>query len=72
MGLYARPAVSADEPAQDIPCPPCRGTGTVSSNLGGTRKDITCPWCEGAGRLPQGHDAQARWRQDDDDGPAAA
>jgi DnaJ-class molecular chaperone len=42
-------------------CTPCRGTGQVISNLGGTRSTVACPWCEGTGRFPQGHDAQARW-----------
>jgi hypothetical protein len=40
---------------------PCRGSGKVISNLGGTPSTVTCPWCEGGGvRLP-GIDAQARW-----------
>ena len=63
--------MSADEPAE-IPCPPCRATGSVISNLGGTAQQITCPWCEGSGRLSPGHDAQARWREGGPDGPAAA
>jgi hypothetical protein len=41
---------------------PCRGSGKVISNLGGTPSTVTCPWCEGGGvRLP-GIDAQARWK----------
>jgi hypothetical protein len=44
---------------------PCRGSGKVISNLGGSPSEITCPWCEGGGvRLPD-HDAQARWREPD-------
>ena len=44
------------------PCAPCRGTGQVISNLGGTPQQVTCPWCEGGGaRLPE-HDAQAARR----------
>jgi DnaJ-class molecular chaperone len=58
--------VSADEP-EDIPCPPCRATGKVISNLGGSRQEVECPWCGGTGRLRPGGDAQARWRE----GPAA-
>jgi DnaJ-class molecular chaperone len=46
-------------------CPPCRGTGQVISNLGGTRSTVTCPWCEGTGRLTLEHDAQARWKSVD-------
>lgn len=44
-----------DEPA---PCPPCRGTGRVTSGLGGSSSEVTCPWCEGDGRLRAEHDAQ--------------
>ena len=40
---------------------PCRGSGRVISNLGGTPSTVTCPWCGGGGvRLPE-VDAQARW-----------
>ncbi len=47
------------KPREPQPCAPCRGTGHVISNLGGTPQQVTCPWCEGGGlRLP-GHDAQA-------------
>jgi DnaJ-class molecular chaperone len=41
------------------PCAPCRGTGQVISNLGGSPSQVTCPWCEGGGMLIPGHDAQA-------------
>jgi DnaJ-class molecular chaperone len=61
--------VSADDPREVIPCPPCRATGTIVSNLGGSRSEVTCPWCQGTGRLIPGRDAQARWRQDAGDGP---
>jgi DnaJ-class molecular chaperone len=40
-------------------CAPCRGTGQVISNLGGSPSHVTCPWCEGGGMLISGHDAQA-------------
>ncbi|MDQ3740875.1 MAG: hypothetical protein M3389_08020 [Actinomycetota bacterium] len=63
--------MSADEPA-DIPCPPCRTTGVVISNLGGTAQQVTCPWCDGTGRLRPGHDAQARWREGGGDPPPDA
>jgi DnaJ-class molecular chaperone len=47
-------------PGADVPCAPCRGTGTVISNLGGTAREVTCPWCEGGGVQLPGHDAQHR------------
>ena len=40
-------------------CAPCRGTGHVISNLGGTPQEVTCPWCEGGGIWLPEHDAQA-------------
>ena len=52
-----------DAPQQPVPCSPCRGTGSVTSNLGGKQQSVTCPWCDGTGRIPPGHDAQARWRE---------
>jgi DnaJ-class molecular chaperone len=58
--------VSADEAAEppaDEACRPCRGSGTVISNLGGTPSEVACPWCEGTGRQTTGRDAQARWRE---------
>ncbi len=43
---------------------PCRGSGQVISNLGGTPSTVTCPWCGGGGvRLPE-VDAQARWLEE--------
>jgi len=45
------------------PCSPCRGTGRVVSNLGGTPRERPCPWCEGSGTRIPGHDAQAEWRE---------
>jgi DnaJ-class molecular chaperone len=53
-------ADASDTP--DIPCPPCRGTGKVISNLGGEAHEVDCPWCEGSGRFIAGHDAQAAHR----------
>lgn len=44
---------------------PCRGTGQVISNLGGTLSTVTCPWCEGGGVRLVGIDAQARWQDPD-------
>ena len=50
-------------PTPDEPCPPCRGTGEVMSNLGGEPKAVECPWCEGTGRWTPDHDAQERFRE---------
>jgi DnaJ-class molecular chaperone len=46
-------------------CMPCRGTGQVISNLGGTPSKIPCPWCEGGGVRLAGVNAQARWPTED-------
>lgn len=60
-----------EEAHQPRECMPCRGSGKVISNLGGTPSTVTCPWCEGGGvRLP-GVDAQTRWREDGGDGEPA-
>jgi DnaJ-class molecular chaperone len=40
-------------------CTPCRGTGKLSSSLGGAPHEVTCPWCGGSGRFQSGRDAQA-------------
>jgi len=42
-------------------CMPCRGSGQVISNLGGTPSKVTCPWCEGSGVRVPGVDVQAKW-----------
>jgi DnaJ-class molecular chaperone len=39
-------------------CSPCRGTGRVSSNLGGEPHEVVCPWCGGTGKFVSGRDAQ--------------
>lgn len=53
-------------------CMPCRGTGHVISNLGGTASKITCPWCNG-GRVRQHDiDAQARWLNAEDSSASEA
>jgi DnaJ-class molecular chaperone len=46
------------QPVTPLPCAPCRGTGQVISNLGGTPQTVTCPWCEGGGVQLPDHDAQ--------------
>jgi DnaJ-class molecular chaperone len=40
-------------------CTACRGTGQLTSGLGGTPHQVTCPWCQGTGRRIPGIDAQA-------------
>ncbi len=40
-------------------CSPCRGTGMLTSNKGGTPHAVSCPWCDGTGRFQPGRDAQA-------------
>jgi DnaJ-class molecular chaperone len=50
-----------EEAHQPRECMPCRGSGKVISNLGGTPSEVTCPWCEGGGARIAGIDAQARW-----------
>ena len=42
-------------------CMPCRGSGQVISNLGGSPSKVACPWCGGSGMRVAGTDAQARW-----------
>jgi DnaJ-class molecular chaperone len=62
---YARRQMAADaddETAAPQPCSPCRGTGQVISNLGGSPSTVACPWCEGTGRFIPEHDAQAARR----------
>ena len=44
-------------------CMPCRGTGQVISNLGGSTSLLACPWCGGSGVRVPGIDAQAPWRE---------
>jgi DnaJ-class molecular chaperone len=51
----------ADESQGPRECMPCRGTGTLISNLGGTPSTVTCPWCDGGGVRVPGIDAQAKW-----------
>ena len=49
----------ADDAYDPTRCTACRGTGTVTSGLGGTPHPEPCPWCDGTGRFIPGHDAQA-------------
>lgn len=50
------------QPGEPQSCAPCRGTGTVISNFGGTPQAVACPWCEGGGVQLPGHDAQSARR----------
>ena len=61
MASDTRTDNTAPEP---VPCTPCRQTGKVISNLGGSPSEIDCPWCEGTGMYTPGHDAQARHRSE--------
>jgi len=44
-------------------CMACRGTGQVVSHLGGDAKSVSCPWCAGTGMRSPGVDAQASWKE---------
>ena len=64
-------------PGAQLECSACRGTGKVTSALGGEEKPVTCPWCEGSGRFDSAHDAQAaglrlRGEEPPDEPPDAA
>jgi hypothetical protein len=70
------PAANAEDPGaashEPRECMPCRGTGQVISNLGGTPSSVTCPWCSGTGSRQAGIDAQAHWRErEGEDGGSA-
>jgi hypothetical protein len=47
-------------------CMPCRGTGSVVSQLGGARSELPCPWCRGTGVREADINAQAKWLQGED------
>jgi hypothetical protein len=49
-----------DQAPEPVPCSPCRATGKVISNLGGSPSTIDCPWCDGTGKYTPGHNAQER------------
>jgi hypothetical protein len=49
---------------------PCRGSGELISNLGGTPSKVTCPWCRGGGVRVSGVDAQAHWGAESGEGAA--
>ncbi len=51
---------------------PCRGSGKLISNLGGSPSTVTCPWCEGGGVRIPGIDAQARFGADASAGAPAS
>ncbi len=52
---------SAEESHGPQECMPCRGSGELVSNLGGTPSAVPCPWCEGTGTRTPGVDAQQNW-----------
>jgi DnaJ-class molecular chaperone len=52
-----------DQRPEPRPCSPCRGTGQVISNLGGSPSTLACPWCAGTGTFIPEHDAQAAHRE---------
>ena len=70
-------AQAAHEPRE---CMACRGSGRVTSKLGGVANEVTCPWCGGGGVRVKDRDAQAHWLDpaatnqppDDDSGGDAA
>jgi DnaJ-class molecular chaperone len=61
--LGSRPVTEVSaEPTAPTPCSACRGSGVVTSNLGGEPHQLPCPWCDGGGVTLREHDAQAHWR----------
>jgi DnaJ-class molecular chaperone len=50
-------STGAETPPEEI-CMPCRGTGRLTSGLGGQPHEVQCPWCGGTGRRIPGIDAQ--------------
>jgi DnaJ-class molecular chaperone len=62
-------AEAEDRPPRE--CMACRGTGKVTSHLGGEASTVTCPWCDGSGVRGAISDAQARWKPSGE-GPADA
>ena len=60
-----------EEAHQPRECMPCRGSGEVISNLGGTPSKVTCPWCEGGGIRLAEIDAQAKWGASEGEGSGA-
>jgi hypothetical protein len=61
-GQTGEPGDGMHEPRE---CMPCRGSGRVISNLGGTQRTLECPWCRGRGERLAGIDAQEHWAEDD-------
>lgn len=57
--MSANVGARMSEPHDPKRCTACRGTGRVTSTLGGSPASVTCPWCEGSGEFIPGHDAQA-------------
>jgi DnaJ-class molecular chaperone len=57
--MIAAPMAAERDDERSV-CTPCRGTGILISNLGGSQHQVTCPWCGGTGRFQAGRDAQTR------------
>jgi DnaJ-class molecular chaperone len=57
--VSATPSGGGAQEARSRECSACRGTGKVSSSLGGEPHEVTCPWCGGTGEFQPGRDAQA-------------
>jgi hypothetical protein len=54
-------AINGEEhqsPASATACRPCRGTGRLTSALGGESHQVVCPWCRGTGETIPGINAQ--------------
>jgi DnaJ-class molecular chaperone len=47
-----------EDTRDEVTCRPCRGTGKVTSGLGGEQTEQQCPWCGGTGERQPGRDAQ--------------
>jgi len=56
LGMVSVVSATGDEARRT--CTPCRGTGKLSSGLGGEPHEVICPWCGGTGEFQSGRDAQ--------------
>jgi hypothetical protein len=67
-------AINGEEhqsPASATACRPCRGTGRLTSALGGESHQVVCPWCRGTGETIPGINAQDAPAEDGVHGPRA-
>jgi DnaJ-class molecular chaperone len=65
-------AMGATSDESRTTCTPCRGTGKLTSGLGGNPHEVTCPWCGGTGEFQPGFDAQQAGPADATQGPPPA